>query len=133
VTPTASGECDPADVPSPLACATFTSTSGTQGGVSVPWLATDPVRIQLVSVGDTPALVVDTPCNTLDVPVALAGRALVPDTDRIAVTAMGCLGDGGDREAWATKVVSRPMTYRLDGSRLTLTSGDVRLVLERTA
>lgn len=133
-TGTASGTaaaCDPAGLPPELACADFTSTSGTDHGEPVDWLASDPLRVELMAMNDTATLVVDTPCNTLNVPVEVTDSTMVPHADQIAMTAMLCQGSAGEQEAWALDLFSRPLTYRVEGRTLTVDSDGARIVFER--
>lgn len=69
---------------------------------------------------DALVAILTTPCNTVNVPVDVRGRSLVPDTDAIASTAQGCLDDTGAQEHWATAFVRQSMTFTRTGRSLVL-------------
>lgn len=129
--------CDAAALPEALRCATFVSVSGTDAGQGVPWLADDPLTVTFDVVSDDVAtgtrMAVATPCNTVGVPVTIDGSRLVPQTDAITATLIGCPDEKGERERWTTdRLLSHPMDFTVDADRLTLSTGDVSVVLERS-
>ncbi|WP_371741836.1 hypothetical protein [Herbiconiux sp. VKM Ac-2851] len=64
-------------------------------------------------------------------PATISADRIQPDADHLAIGAMSCPAPASEYEAWAKRLVSRPLDYRLDGDELVLESGTVTLRLSR--
>lgn len=114
-----------------LAGASFRSTGGSVNGNDVAWLRTDPLRVSFATENGTLTAIIDTPCNTVDMPVDLHDGVLHPDAENMAATAMGCLGEAGAREQWATAFFSQTMRVAQTAHTLVVTTSGAEIDFAR--
>nr|WP_254069393.1 META domain-containing protein [Herbiconiux sp. VKM Ac-2851] len=115
----------------PLACSSFASESGSDILGDLAWLESGRLVISVETRNAETSLVVVTPCNAITVPATISADRIQPDADHLAIGAMSCPAPASEYEAWAKRLVSRPLDYRLDGDELVLESGTVTLRLSR--
>ncbi|AMM21030.1 hypothetical protein AX769_13920 [Frondihabitans sp. PAMC 28766] len=113
-----------------LSGASYKSTGGTDKSDNVSWLQSKPLKLAFTEQNGVLTAVLNTPCNTVNVPVDVQGRSLVPDTTRMASTAMSCAGEAGSQEQWATAFISKDMTVSRGAGTLTLLTDDAEIDFE---
>lgn len=105
----------------PFGCRTFTSTGGRDSSGELEWLHSDPLVVSSVFVNGTWTVGVKTPCNYLNVEVAVEGSQLIPGQK--SSTAMACLGPAGGFESWTHKLFEQTVNWELTGESLLLRNG----------
>jgi len=103
---------------------TFLSTSVTEAGRSRE--LTPGTRVSLSFVEDG-RLVANAGCNTMTGQARLGGTLETPDG--LSMTEMGCDPPRHAQDQWLANVLQSGPSWRLDGDELTLTSGQIKLVL----
>lgn len=114
-----------------LSGVSFRSTGGTDNGKEVAWLRTDPLRVSFATKNARLTAIIDTPCNTVDMPVGLHDGVLHPDAENMAATAKGCLGEAGAREQWATAFFSQTMRVAQKAHTLVVTTDGAEIDFAR--
>ncbi|MPZ79080.1 MAG: META domain-containing protein [Actinophytocola sp.] len=110
----------------PLRGRTFLSTEVTEAGKPRPLVAETRVSLNFTDDG---RLLATAGCNTMTGPVSTAdGRIDVGGG--LAMTEMGCDPPRHEQDSWLAGLLSAEPTWRLDGSRLVVSSTDAELVLE---
>lgn len=94
------------------------------------WLGTQPLVVWSAHVNGSWTLTVQTPCNVLNVEVAVTETVLAPG--RIIQSAMGCLGPEGGYESWTHKLFEQPVIWNLDGQSLTLSNAHATINLKES-
>jgi heat shock protein HslJ len=108
----------------PLRGHTYLSTSVTRDGEPRPLV--DGTRITL-RFADNGRLLVDAGCNSMGGSASVSDGSL--DVGDMSMTEMGCDPSRHKQDMWVSDLISGTTAWRLDGSRLTLTSGATRIVL----
>jgi hypothetical protein len=118
---TTTSGCGSADV---LGCGLYTSISGKDAGNNdLPWIAAQPLTMTIAMMNGTRTVVMDTPCNALNVPVAVTKTMITPDASAMIAGTMGCLGTNGDEEAWVRQFLGQPIMWSRNNAGFTLTNG----------
>ncbi|MDQ6754025.1 MAG: hypothetical protein M3017_11560 [Actinomycetota bacterium] len=86
----------------------------------LPWIASQSLKISISTMNGTSTLIMDTPCNTLNVPVTVTDTLITPAPGAIAAGAEGCIGAASEHEAWARQFLSHPITYSHAGDAYSL-------------
>lgn len=127
--------CEAGAETTPFGCVVYVSTGGHDGAQEMPWLVSRPLLVRFglplnpdLDNGANLSMGVSTPCNGLNIALLGEGDTLTPTVEGPMMTLMGCAGSASAAESWAIEFISRPMTYTLEGSTLTLTSGDDEVV-----
>ncbi|MGM7778678.1 META domain-containing protein [Arthrobacter sp. KNU-44] len=102
-------------------CSQYVSISGTSNGAALPWVAAGGLRVELYSVNGGLQFAAKTPCNPISGPAAIAGNTLT--LGKLAVGAMGCVGDSSAQEQWVTQFLGRPIEMSFVHDTLTWTTG----------
>ncbi|WP_171906544.1 META domain-containing protein [Arthrobacter sp. SW1] len=102
----------------PLGCRLYRSTGGRDATGELAWLKEVPLEVTTYFVNGTWNVGVKTPCNGMGVEIELEGTRWIPS--EIAQTLMLCEGPRGERENWASDLFKAPVTWKLDGAKLTL-------------
>ena len=102
---------------------TFLSTSVIENGK--PRKPQPTVRLQFTKNG---RMSWNAGCNTSETSVSTAGNQLVLGKE-ITSTAMGCLGPAADLDGWIGGVLGAKPTWKLDGSKLVLTTSSTTISL----
>lgn len=102
-------------------CSQYVSISGTSNGVTLPWVATGGLTVELHSVNGGLQFAAKTPCNPISGPAAITGNTLT--VDELAVGAMGCAGDPSAQEQWVVQFLKRPIEMAFGQDTLTWTTG----------
>jgi hypothetical protein len=71
----------------------------------------------------TRTMVMVTPCNTLNVPVAVTNTTIIPEASAMIAGTMGCLGTSGDYEAWVHRFLNEPITWSRTNATYSLMNG----------
>ncbi|WP_169512972.1 META domain-containing protein [Actinopolymorpha alba] len=104
---------------------TFLSTQVTESGKE--WRLVSSTRISLWFADDG-RLVANAGCNTMQSPVKLAGGTLV--VEDLLTTEMACNPPfRHDQDSWLASFLEAKPRWRLEGDKLTLTSGNTRIAL----
>ncbi|UKA51108.1 META domain-containing protein [Arthrobacter sp. FW305-123] len=113
----------------PLGCSGFTSVRGSDAAGDVAWLGTDPLRVTSARFDGVWTLLINTPCNYLQVEVSAHDDvALTPGLR--SVTDRGCEGPTASYQAWTEKLFDQPVQWTLDGDTLTLKNSHATIELK---
>ena len=114
-----------ADSGAALAGRTFLSTSVVENGKPRPLLPHTQARVQFTTNG---RISWEAGCNSSETSVATADHRLSLGTE-ITSTLMGCLGGRQEQDGWLGGVLSDKPTWKLDGSKLVLTTSSTTISL----
>jgi heat shock protein HslJ len=103
----------------------YLSTAVTEDGKPKQLVPNSRVRLTF---SDDGRLIADAGCNSMQSPVDTGGGKLSMD-DQMAVTAMGCDSPRHAQDGWLMKILRSEPTWKLEGDRLTLTSGGTTISL----
>lgn len=116
----------PAALAHTLGCEGYRSMSAIEDGASIEWVAEGAIVLRAMNMDGTPMLVIETPCNTLNIPVRLRGSIIVPGA--ATATLKACDQTRAAEQAWVEKVFASDVDWaRVDG-RLEITGGDATIV-----
>lgn len=104
-----------------LGCDDFKSTGATENGHPVDWVAGGTIRLHAEYFNDTPTLVIGTPCNTLNIPIAIHADVIVPG--EITSSTKGCDGTRVAEQAWVESVFTTEMRWVRSATTLTISAG----------
>lgn len=109
----------------PFSDTRYVSTSGTQDGRPVAWVAGTPLTLFFARQDGALVMAVTTPCDgiNIEVDVEAGGGDLVPRSDRVGGTQMLCRGERAEQEKWASELITHPMHVTRTDTTLTLESG----------
>lgn len=107
-----------------LAGKSYLLDTATEAGEPRGLVAGTGVRLEFTDDG---RLLADAGCNTMSGPVTLDDRTLT--VDGLETTERGCDAPRHEQDEWLAGVLSAGPTWRIEGTRLTLTGGDTELVL----
>lgn len=102
-------------------CATYGGVAATSNGKALPWAAVGTTKVRLTSVEGTLQLVMKTYCSPIGGPVTIAGNIMT--IGKIATGASGCIGTGGEHQAWIHEFLKRPIAMTYTQDTLTWSSG----------
>jgi heat shock protein HslJ len=105
---------------------TYLSTAVTEDGKPKQLVAKTRISLHFTDDG---RLIADAGCNSMQSPVKTGGGKLAMD-DGLAMTDMGCDGRRHAQDDWLSKVLSADPTWKLDGDRLTVSSGGTAITLQ---
>lgn len=103
---------------------TFVSTGVTSGGQPKALVNGTTIRL---TIGTDNVIAVQAGCNTISGRVRLDGTTLVA-TDDLAMTAIGCPANLSEQDGWIYGFFRGRPTWKLTGSDLVLTGGDLALM-----
>ena len=103
---------------------TFVSTGVTSGGQPKALVNGTTIRL---TIGTDDVIAVQAGCNTISGRVRLDGSTLVA-TDDLAMTAIGCPANLSEQDGWIYDFFRGRPTWKLTGSDLVLTGGDLALM-----
>jgi heat shock protein HslJ len=104
-----------------LAGRAFVSTSVTEGDEPYDLVTGTHINLAFSDTG----ISATAGCNHLSGDATYAGSVLVIDGAGLAMTEMGCEPALMDQDTWLADILDSEPTVRLDGDRLTVTSGDI--------
>lgn len=110
----------------PLRGRIFLSTEVTEAGKPRPLVARTRVSLNFTDDG---RLLAEAGCNTMTGPVDTAGGR-IDVGGGLAMTEMGCDPPRHEQDSWLAGLLGAGPAWRLDGSRLVLSTPDAELVLE---
>jgi heat shock protein HslJ len=114
------GAGSPPSSPSPsLSGKTFLSTAVTADGKPKELAPQTRVRLQFTDDG---RLVADVGCNSMQSPVTTSDGKLTLK-EQLSMTAMGCPGMQQGQDSWLARILQSTPTWKLDGTKLSVTSG----------
>lgn len=90
-------------------------------GAALPWVAAGGLKVGLNSVNRGLELTAKTACNPVSGPAMINGSTLV--VEKLAVGAVGCVGDPADREKWLVPFLKQPIEMTSNQDTLTWKSG----------
>jgi heat shock protein HslJ len=103
----------------------YLSTAVTEDGKPKQLVPNSRVRLQFTDDG---RLIADAGCNSMQSPVDTDDGKLSLD-DQLAVTAMGCDQPGHAQDGWLTTILLSEPAWKLEGDRLSITSGGTTISL----
>jgi heat shock protein HslJ len=104
---------------------TFLSTAVTEDGKPKQLVPKSRIRLAFTEDG---RLIADAGCNSMQSPVDTGDGKLSLD-DQLSVTAMGCDQPRHAQDGWLTKILRSEPAWKLEGDRLTITSGGTTISL----
>ncbi|MEI8408345.1 MULTISPECIES: META domain-containing protein [unclassified Kribbella] len=103
----------------------YLSTAVTEDGKPKQLVPNSRVRLTF---SDDGRLIADAGCNSMQSPVDTGGGKLSLD-DNLATTAMGCDAPRHAQDDWLSKILLSEPTWKLEGDKLTVTSGGTTISL----
>jgi heat shock protein HslJ len=110
--------------PDPLRGRTFLATAVTEDGAPRALVAGTELSVEFTDDG---RLIARAGCNTMQGPVSTADGELV--VDGLSMTEMGCGQPMHEQDSFVASVLTASPSWRLDGDRLTITSGSTTFEL----
>ncbi|QRY40357.1 hypothetical protein JVX92_12805 [Microbacterium hominis] len=124
-TPPSGEECQ-GGLEGTLGCDDFSSTGATENGEPVEWVAGGSITLHAEYVNDTPTLVVGTPCNTLNIPIALHADVIVPG--EATSTTKACDVTRAGEQTWTEGVFTTDMHWVRSEKTLTISAGTTTIL-----
>ncbi|MBB5983020.1 META domain-containing protein [Kribbella solani] len=104
---------------------TYLSTAVTENGKPRPLAPRTQVRLQFTADG---RLIADAGCNSMQSKVSTTDGRITLDGE-LSSTAMGCPGPQQGQDSWLGNILQAKPSWKLDGSKLELTSGSTTISL----
>jgi hypothetical protein len=125
--PPSAAECS-ASLSASIGCDAYRSVAATEAGIDVAWVRDSAIGLGAQMLGDTPTVVVTTPCNVLNIPVALDGDVLEPGS--IVATTKGCDPERAAQEGWVRDFFRSDVRWERTGTSLILHAENATLDLD---